>query len=289
MPYETPAALRQALETRLQNQARARGVEIAWLRRRTVFERTLVRLEKAGGGRWVLKGGMALELRLRGRARTTKDLDLVLREASADGEQVREVIVESLASDPDGDRFEFRLGPTQPLSVDEAGRPGWRFPLAAHLDSRLFANVRMDVVARTDEITATERVPLPGVLSFAEIPVTEVEVVGRAQHFAEKLHAYTRTYRDRPSSRVKDLPDLILLIEDGLQPSSELAATVDNLFTSRGTHPVPGDLPEPPAAWEPRYGELVEDLDLTPKTLDEAMHVLRDFWAATLACRTSET
>lgn len=83
MPYDTPAALRQALEARLGQEARDRGVDLARLRRRVLFERILIRLDAADPGRWVLKGGMALEVRLGNRARSTRDLDLVLRDFSA--------------------------------------------------------------------------------------------------------------------------------------------------------------------------------------------------------------
>lgn len=84
-----------------------------------------------------------------------------------------------------------------PLQVDEAGRPGWRFTVDAKLVSRRFATVRLDVVARRDEIAGTERVPLPGTMAFAGMPTRDVEAVDRRQHFAEKLHALTRTYGDR--------------------------------------------------------------------------------------------
>ena len=42
----------------------------------SAFERLLVRLELGAPGRWVVKGGMALEMRLGDRARSTRDLDL---------------------------------------------------------------------------------------------------------------------------------------------------------------------------------------------------------------------
>ena len=45
MAYESPAALRQALETRLGNRSRETGVDLERLRRRAAFERLLVRLE----------------------------------------------------------------------------------------------------------------------------------------------------------------------------------------------------------------------------------------------------
>lgn len=289
MTYDSPAALRQALEVRLANQALTDGIDLQRLRRRAAFERLLARLELSTKGLWVVKGGMALELRFGQRARSTKDLDLVLRQVQRDGGAVREGLIGALATDPERDWFEFRVGRSAGLDVDEAGRPGWRVSVAAHLAGREFAMVRVDVVARADEFTLTERVALPGVLAFAGIPPIEVEAVHRVQQFAEKLHALTRTYRgERPSSRVKDLPDLMLLIEDGLRPSAALLDIADNVFATRGTHPVPIDLSDPPVDWEGVYEQLVEDLDISARTVKDAMSELRDFWTSTLACRKRE-
>src|SRR6266545_1834763 len=100
MPYESPAALRNALEARLQNEARERGVRLDRLRRRAVCERLVVRLEVGGPGLWVLKGGTALEVRWRERARTTRDLDLALREQLGSGRALRELLIEELSRDP---------------------------------------------------------------------------------------------------------------------------------------------------------------------------------------------
>ena len=80
MRYETLAAFRQALDRRLADEGRRLGVDPQRLRRRVVFERFLVRLEQADPGRWVLKDGTLLEVRLGNRARATKDLDLVAKE-----------------------------------------------------------------------------------------------------------------------------------------------------------------------------------------------------------------
>jgi hypothetical protein len=293
MRYATPGALRAALEARLQSQGLAAAVDFDRLRRRAVFERLLIRLEHAMPGQWVLKGGMALELRLGGRARTTRDLDLVLRQRAEPeesgepyhGESVRERLIEALADDPERDGFEFRIGAARAIDVDEAGRPGRRLPVDARLDGRTFAAVRLDVVARAEEISATDRVRLHSVLAFAGFPDHEVEAVDPAQHFAEKLHAYTRPYGERPNSRVKDLPDLVLLLDGGLAPSAELLATVEHVFAARATHELPADLPDPPADWAGRYATLAEELDLAAATVDEAMALLRRFWATTLQAR----
>ncbi|MGH2725096.1 MAG: nucleotidyl transferase AbiEii/AbiGii toxin family protein [Actinomycetota bacterium] len=283
MRYQSAADFRTALEARLATQAREEGIDLQRLRKRVVFERMLVRLEKAQPGRWVLKGGVALEVRLRERARATRDLDLALREDARDGDGVRDGLIEALIADPDGDGFTFEVSPAQALRADTAGRPGWRFSVRCSLAGRVFDQVRVDVVARLDETDRTERLPLPGSLSFAQIPTGDVEVVSPAQHFAEKLHALTRTYGDRPSSRTRDLVDLAILIEERLVTTEAISPAVEGVFGSRGTHPVPVEIPDPPAGWKEDYAGMAEELDIDAKTIDDAMHLVRQFWSKALA------
>ena len=139
MTYDTPASWRQAVEARLVNRARATGVDLDRIRRRLVVGRLLARLEAHQPGRWILKGGMALELRIGDRARATRDVDVVVRDADQSGEEVRANLSECLATDPDGDRIDFIVGSSQELEPDEAGRPGWRFPIEVRMAGREFA------------------------------------------------------------------------------------------------------------------------------------------------------
>jgi hypothetical protein len=79
--YATAAAFRRALEDKLQDIAGKEGVDLQRLRRQVAFDRLLARLSQAGQPRvppWVLKGGYAMELRIKA-ARTTKDIDLTMR------------------------------------------------------------------------------------------------------------------------------------------------------------------------------------------------------------------
>jgi hypothetical protein len=283
MIYSTDAAFRAALETRLATRSREAAVDLNRLRRRVVFERLLTRLERVEPGRWVLKGGMALEVRWQDRARATRDMDLVMRHEVGATADVRAELVRPLAEDVDRDRFRFSVGEARELQADEAGRPGWRMAVEAMLAGRQFAAVRVDVVVRPDEISRTERLLFPGSLVFAGIEPAEVEVVDRAQHFAEKLHALTRTYTTRPSTRVKDLADLVLLVDDGLEPNPAVLDTVQHVFVSRATHPIPTDLVDPPAEWAGRYAELSAELDVSAATVSDAMRSLRTFWCDLLS------
>ena len=279
MIYGTPAAFRMALEARLASSSREVGVDLNRLRRRVVFEQALLRLDGTQPGRWVLKGGMALEIRWRDRARATRDLDLAVRDGACDQDGLRSLLAGALELDPHGDWFQFAVGSARALTVDAAGRPGWRFPVEAHLAGRQFAQFTTDIVLRAEEIGGTERIPLPGLLAFAGLPTATVEIVDRNQHFAEKLHALTQTYGDRPNTRIRDLVDLLMLVEDGLPASNELAARVRHVFAVRSTHSIPTALSDPPHFWAEGYSTLASELDVEAKTLNDAMKSLRAFWA----------
>ncbi|TVQ62833.1 MAG: hypothetical protein EA378_03195 [Phycisphaerales bacterium] len=87
--YANAAAFRQALETRLRNIAQQRGVQIHGLRLKVAIERLLARLFHEPNQPWLLKGGYAMELRFRPKARTTRDLDLTLGDPARTGRRAR--------------------------------------------------------------------------------------------------------------------------------------------------------------------------------------------------------
>ena len=278
MTYESVGAFRQALEQRLLNQARETGTDLNRLRRRVVFERILHRLTTGQPGMWVVKGGMAVELRIGDSARMTKDLDLNLRADTETASKAHEHLVAALSTDPAGDGFLFNVSEPTALEPDQAGRPGWRFSISADLAGRNFATVRVDVVARSDELTSTETLPVTSLLSFAGFEDFEVEASDVAQQFAEKLHAMTRPRDDRDNTRVKDLADMVAFINGGLDPRRAMSAA-EHVFSVRATHPVPNELPDPPLFWSEDYPAFADELGLAEATVDQAMITLRAFWA----------
>lgn len=80
---------------------------------------------------------------------------------------------------------------------------------------------------------------------------------------AEKLHAYTRSYQGaQPSSRTKDLIDLVLISELASLDATSLQRAIQETFTVRGTHPVPEALPPPPPDWSTPFGELARTVGI---------------------------
>ncbi len=271
--YETAAGLRQAIDTRLNQRARTHHVEVNRLRRGLVFERIMRRLESTEPGEWVVKGGMVLEWRLGTRARATRDLDLVRRGQAVGGPELRERLVDLLAADKEEDRFLFEVGPAQTLDV------GFRFSVNASLAGKVFASVRLDIAARGEELVSTERLQLPCALpGFDRLSPPQVEAAAPVQHLAEKLHALTRDHGDRLNTRVRDLVDLVLLIELEMVRAADVLPVVRHVFASRGTHTVPLELPDPPGGWARDYAEEAAATSLRARTLEAAMSRLRSFW-----------
>jgi hypothetical protein len=78
--YESPKAFRAALEDRLNRIAKTEGIDILRLRRQVSFDRLLARFFAEANPPWVLKGGYAMQLRIKN-ARATKDVDLAVHDA----------------------------------------------------------------------------------------------------------------------------------------------------------------------------------------------------------------
>jgi hypothetical protein len=140
-----------------------------------------------------------------------------------------------------------------------------------------FESIKLDVVARPGEIDgAVEKLELapllPGMNGHRAVSVLAVDV---DQHAAEKLHAYSRIYaHDRPSSRVKDLVDLILLIEAGLLTPERLGARLHHVYAMRDKSLPPSELPRPPASWTGPYAAMATDLGLAATSIQHAYRTL---------------
>jgi hypothetical protein len=84
---------------------------------------------------------------------------------------------------------------------------------------------------------------------------------------AEKFHAYTRP-RETTNSRVRDLVDLMLILERDELSSDRLRPAVNATFTRRHTHPIPVNVPAPPSSWTKPFAALAAECGVhyTPAT-----------------------
>lgn len=234
MRYESAAAFRVALEQRLKNDAAAGGPSLQRARKRVAFERLLARLEATAPDQWLVKGGFALELRVADRARATKDVDLDWRASEA---EVAEALLTATAADLD-DFFDFEIDRT--ATAPDLGGGGLRYRVVASVAGRVFEELIVDVGFAIEPVMAPDRLLTPGALSFAGIDPVSVPAAPLEQHLAEKLHAYSRIYAgDQPSSRPKDLIDMLLIAGLTRFDGGRLRQIIEAVFTVRATHPVP--------------------------------------------------
>ena len=245
MRYASATAFRTALETRL-NSARTDAVGISRLRKRVVFERLLARLHGVAPGGWVLKGGFALELRLGAGARTTKDIDV---DWKLNKEDAVELLIDAAALELD-DGFEFTVERTSD-DADLGGDTGQRWSVTASVAGRQFERVAIDVGFATEPVLEPETIVSSQLLAFADVQPVHVPAVAIEQHVAEKLHAYTRIYAgEKPSSRVKDLVDLIVIANTTGLGAERLREAIGKIVA----------LPAPPRDWAAPWRRLVADL-----------------------------
>jgi predicted nucleotidyltransferase component of viral defense system len=217
----------------------------------------LARLQQSAPDKWVLKGGFALELRLGGQGRTTRDIDLDWHTTLDDA---TEVLLEAASLDLH-DHFDF--------DVERAGEADFlgaiRFRANASIAGRLFEQLLIDVGVDQAHFEPAEELITPDLLDFAGIEPAHVPAAPLEQHLAEKLHAYTRRYgRGHASSRPKDLIDMVLISELADFRAGRLRQVVEEVFATRATHELPTQLPPPPSQWARPYRTLATEVGVDP-------------------------
>lgn len=282
MRYTSAGAFRTALERRLLTLAQQSNVPLMRLRKLVVFDRLMARLIVVAPDRWILKGAVAMHFRVGPHFRTTRDLDL----GRHDDEQAATADFRLVQSVELGDYFSFALQRTSKLDLLLEGS-AVRYHITADVDGRPFEQVTVDVAFADPAVFEPEVLRGPDLLSFADIPPVEVPTLPLEQHVAEKVHAYTRTYADgRPSSRIKDLVDLVVMSYLFGFQARELRRALETTFAARGTHALPTALPLPLPQWAIAYRRMAAAAGLEPGELvghERAGAFLNPVLAAALA------
>lgn len=279
--FGSAAAFKTSLEAHLRKRADERQVLLSTLQLKLVIERLLARLFRNPKPPWLLKGGFAMDLRFRPRARTTKDVDLSIALVPVEGNadlvaDVREQLQE--ATDQDlGDYLSYRIGePKQELT--NAPKGGARYPCEAILVGKVYARFHIDVGCGDALVGEPERLVGDDLLSFAGIDPATVLAIPKAQQFAEKIHAYTFPWSGRVNTRAKDLVDLVLLIERGPSSAGDVQRALEATFSTRATHPLPKALPAPPDEWRTEFPAMASEAGLSTTDFLEAFAILERFW-----------
>lgn len=212
---------------------------------------------------FVIKGGVAMELRLGLSARATKDFDACYR-AGMTGmlTALDEVITEPLA--------DFRISRTEPREIGNTGALRIQIKLAYR--TRSWGTVQLEVAAAEGHAgQEIDRVPAIPLSPFGLDGPSDIPCVAVRYQIAQKLHACTETFSGGPpNNRFRDLIDLIMLRD--LISDDELAdvrAACIELFELRNRHTWPPTI-SIPTNWVEEYESLAQEMDFAIRDVHDA-------------------
>lgn len=84
---------------------------------------------------------------------------------------------------------------------------------------------------------------------------------------------------ERENTRVKDLVDLVVLIERGVLDVPTLRRGLDVTFEARQRQSLPIELPEPPSVWAQDYRVLSTEAGVSVGEVGAAFDLLRGYWS----------
>jgi hypothetical protein len=226
----------------------------------------LDRVHVDDGPRFLVKGGVSMELRLGLRVRATKDVDLVFR---GEADEMVDALEQAFEEPYSG--FTFRRKGELKDIRDASSR---RLEVQVSFGGRDWQTLQLEVAKpEADEIEVV--LVAVGISDFGLEGPEQVACLSLRYQVAQKLHAVTEQPPDRPNLRFWDLIDLMLL--EGLigENVGHVREAAENIFAGRGTHDWPPALVVP-QAWRAPYARAAEETDaVIPATVEEAADRVR--------------
>ncbi|HEX8319626.1 nucleotidyl transferase AbiEii/AbiGii toxin family protein [Longimicrobium sp.] len=225
--------------------------------------------DERGTTAFVVKGGVALELRLRMRARATKDFDAVFRHEFG---ELTDVLDRAFA-EPYGDfRFE-RLGEARDLRGKAT-----RLEVRVEYRGKAWATVQLEVSVAKGHVVESERVRATDLSELGLDGPEFIPCLSARFQIAQKIHAVTTPEREgRENTRHRDLVDLWLLRELGTE-LSDLRSACEEVFLTRGMHSWPPEV-RVPEEWAEPFFRLAHEIGMPIQDVHEAAAGLRE-WIA---------
>ena len=281
-PPKRPPSRHSHLERLLGDYSKAHGIAPdrtrRWISTMTLIG-ALDRVRTEEQPRFLIKGGVSMELRLGLGARSTQDVDIVFRGRTT---ELFDALEEAFEHPYSG--FEFRRK-GEPEDIRDTGSR--RIALQVSFQRRGWQTLTVEI-ARPE---ADESDLVPSAISLADFKLDSPECVtclSLRYQIAQKIHAVTEEPDDgRANLRHWDLIDLILLraiVEEDLWRVREACVWT---FEDRGTHDWPPTLKVPDAWSEPYRSDVNEISADLPDDVQAAAEAVADFIAAIETARPS--
>lgn len=269
--YKTPDAVRRAVTDKLRTEAANGPWPLADLQRQYAYDQLVERLYRTDDG-WVIKGATALLAR-RVSVRHTIDIDVY--RAGAIGEVERQL--RDAARLDIGDWMRFEVGPS--VRIQASGAEASRVKVQSLIGTKVWAAFQVDIVADGIQMSA-EPEPVPPLTSIRT--VEQERALWRAyplvDHVADKVCAILEWHDGRPSTRYKDLIDLVAIVERAaITAEPQMRALRKESERRMLGLPTTFDAPDQ-GLWTRGYrAEARRAIGLSALELDDALTVVRPF------------
>jgi len=254
-PYASAKAVDDAIKQAAKNAAAAKPlVSVSDRIRQAYFDRFLCRVFSEGSAsEWLLKGGTGMLARVPD-SRATLDVDLYRSDLTLD---LALVELRRLASIDLGDHFRFEYATHEMISGGgkQPYTDGYRVSFEIYIGTSRKGRLSVDLVVSagiTGEIVVTQpanRLALPRLASadYRLYPVVD--------QIADKVCATVADYSGKPSSREKDLVDLVILALTHDVDAHSLGCAVATEARRRGLTPL--SALTIPTGWGARYAKEI--------------------------------
>lgn len=226
-------------------------------------------LDEEGNPLFLVKGGVSMELRLKMRARATKDLDTVYRGTF---EHWLGSLDEALAEDID----DCSYSRDEPVQI--RGTNTFRVNIAIDYKGKRWGKVQLEVApVEVEAVLDIDRVEPFDIGQFGLESPGQISVVGLPYLVAQKLHACTEVFDGQENERVHDLMDL-LLARDLLEPASlrRVREACEAIFANRAKQPWPPELIVYPG-WAETYSAIADEEGFPVDDVEDAASQVRAF------------
>ena len=233
-----PGGVRQ-LNRLLSQAARSEGVPESrlrsWLSTRVLSAALARARNDKGEPLFLIRGGVAMELRLDLRSRATQDFDAIVRSGASDLESAVRSAVEA-------GWHGFRFTPSPPQSI--RGTTAQRMIVQLDYRGQPWGKVKLEVAPAEGGIEGEHSPVAVREMGWARLPLpSEVDCVTLRYVAAQKIHACTEppARATLENERFRDILDLLLIEPELRRMGAEhVNSACREIFALRGTHDWPG-------------------------------------------------
>jgi hypothetical protein len=272
--YSTGGAVESAIKSAANNAKKHDpSIDIGQCIRQAHFDRLLCRVFLSQNrDSWALKGGTGLLARIPN-TRSTLDIDLYQSSDSLD--QALDELRQAAETDL-GDHFRFEYSSHLSTLDDHPYRDGYQVKFQVYVGVNRRNDIKVDLVIGT-ATTGSIDLAAPAYRLPLKLKTAEYRLYPIVDQVADKVCATMMTFNGLPSSRTKDLVDLVAIAETHDIEAGPLAKAIETERRRRGLSPFTTFAV--PDSWASQYGRSIRKTPYSHRypTIDDALDLMKQF------------